>query len=132
MGKSKDKFAQKLRRFFEEADSSGDGLISQEEFVEIMEKPETKETFSALELELHEITGLFNMLDDGDGTISFDEFLAGALRLKGNARSIDAVAIMHEHHKIGKKLDTLDEILQLFLRPCAPGMESQQKVFSEA
>ena len=46
-----------------------------------------------LDLEVHEVVSLFNLLDDGDGLITHDEFLNGVMRLKGHARSLDIIAI---------------------------------------
>ncbi|CAE8676094.1 unnamed protein product [Polarella glacialis] len=42
-----------------------------------------------LELEYHDLLGLFEMLDDCDEEVSLDEFVEGAGRLKGTARTID-------------------------------------------
>jgi len=105
--KQKEKFAGKLRKFFEDADTSGDGLISADEMEDAMKKPTVMACLQVLELEVFEVTALFKLLDDGDGLVSFEEFVAGAMRLKGNARAIDSIAIMHETNKMKSKIERL-------------------------
>merc|ERR1719517_122247 len=65
-----------------------------------------------LELEMYEVSALYNLLEDGEGEVSFEEFLSGAMRLKGNARSIDAITIAHEQNKIKAKIDDLSTGLE--------------------
>lgn len=52
------------------------------------------------------------MLDDGDQKVSMEEFVKGALRLKGQARSRDVVAMMHDFNKLSKKIDAMHTELQ--------------------
>jgi hypothetical protein len=98
--KEKEKIVSKLRHFFAEVDTSGDGMIDKEEFEEVLEDMRMQAWLHVLELEVYEVTALFNLLDDGDGAISCEEFIGGAMRLKGNARAIDAITLMHEQHLI--------------------------------
>jgi len=107
--KQKEQFVEKLRRFFQEADTSGDGLLSPDEFEEMLRNPAVISMLQVLELEMYEVTALYNLLDDGEGEVSFEEFLSGAMRLKGNARAIDAITIAHEQHKIKAKISDLSE-----------------------
>mmetsp|Transcript_38446 Transcript_38446/g.86559 ORF Transcript_38446/g.86559 Transcript_38446/m.86559 type:complete len:575 (-) Transcript_38446:30-1754(-) len=126
--KEKEKFANQLRRMFHTFDTSGDGYLSPDEFQALCDSPLLAQMLNALELELYEIETLYKILDDGQGQVSFEEFLGGALRLKGNARSIDAITISHEQHNIQTKLERLSEgVEQLFLllnfRQASPSME---------
>lgn len=73
-------------------DTSGDGVITEEELQEIFEDPKAKAYLQGLDLEVHEGLSLFHMLDDGDGSITYEEFINGILRFKGQARSIDLIA----------------------------------------
>lgn len=118
--KQKEKFAVKLREFFEEADTSGDGFVSSGEFEAVLSNPSVKAWLHMLELEVYEVTALFNLLDDGDDKVSFEEFLQGAMRLKGNARAIDSVAIQHQQHKTMKIVEDIHvevaELAKTFLR----------------
>merc|ERR1719150_1134220 len=86
----------KLEQFFADADTSGDGLISFEELQGIIADPQVEIWLRILGLEVHETTLLFNLIDDGDGLITIDEFLRGVTRLKGQSRSLDVIAIQHQ------------------------------------
>jgi len=107
--KQKEKFIDKLRSFFIEADTSGDGSLSRTEFEGMLENPAVLNMLHVLELEIYEVTALYNLLDDGEGEVSFEEFLSGAMRLKGSAKAIDAITIAHEQHKIIHKVNHLSE-----------------------
>eukprot|EP00439_Symbiodinium_sp_Y106_P003374 s2052_g1.t1 len=52
------------------------------------------------ELDYHDLLGLFEMLDDGDGEISMKEFIENAQKLKGPAKAIDM-------HRLETKLELL-------------------------
>merc|ERR1719387_3374640 len=107
--KQKERFADTLRRIFLEADTSGDGLISKDELKDSLRNPTVQACMQMLELQIYEVSALFNILDDGDGQVSFEEFLGGAMRLKGNARAIDSICIMHEQNKIKLSMEVIVE-----------------------
>lgn len=111
--KEKEVFADKLRKFFHAADTSGDGALSLEELQLAISEPGVEAWLRALELEIYEVMALFNLLDDNDdGTVSCEEFLGGAVRLKGNARAIDSILIMHEQNKISRRLDEMERAMK--------------------
>ncbi|CAE8736924.1 unnamed protein product, partial [Polarella glacialis] len=83
------KYTQKVQKLFRSVDLSSDGNITFDEFALLVESPKLKFWMSQLELEYHDLLGLFEMLDDGDGEISLEEFITGAGRLKGTATTID-------------------------------------------
>lgn len=63
--------------------------------------------------------GIFQLLDDGSGIVSIDEFVMGFLRLKGNAKAVDLVTLMYENRKMSKlvkrtlcEVSTLQKTLQ--------------------
>jgi len=53
----------------------------------------------ALGLEDYELSGLVAILDEGEG-VPFDEFVQAAMRVKGMAKGIDTVLIMHQQSQI--------------------------------
>lgn len=110
--KEREKLVDKLKHFFAEADTSGDGMLSKDEFESILEDPKMQAWLQVLELEVYEVTALYNLLDDGTGQICSEEFIGGAMRLKGNARAIDSITIMHEQHKIKKSVQHVSEGLR--------------------
>jgi len=107
--KEKATFAAKLEEVFLAADDSGDGLVTWEEFEHLLADPKTKQILASLEFEIHEVESMFTLLDDGDGRVSFDEFLGGVLRLKGQARSQDVLALLHDNKKILAMLANIEK-----------------------
>eukprot|EP00931_Biecheleriopsis_adriatica_P045096 TRINITY_DN25845_c0_g1_i1.p1 TRINITY_DN25845_c0_g1~~TRINITY_DN25845_c0_g1_i1.p1 ORF type:complete len:549 (-),score=86.14 TRINITY_DN25845_c0_g1_i1:99-1745(-) len=100
----KEKYSTKLHIAFLKMDESGDGMISRDEFKVIMHDPLVQNIMHLLELEVHEGDMLFDILDDGDGHISYDEFIGGVMRLKGTARSLDMIALRNDLHKLRNEL----------------------------
>mmetsp|Transcript_22323 Transcript_22323/g.49397 ORF Transcript_22323/g.49397 Transcript_22323/m.49397 type:complete len:664 (+) Transcript_22323:93-2084(+) len=96
----KQAYIDKLRTVFLELDKSGDGYITLEEFQSVFTDPHVKAIMGLLGLEIHEVSGLYDLLDDGDGRITYEEFVNGIIILKGQARSQDVIAILHDSRKI--------------------------------
>jgi len=109
--KEKTRYAKKLHEFFESADASGDGFVTWEEFQEILKDDKVVTYLATLELDASQSQTLFNMLDDGDRKVAIDEFVKGALRLKGQARSADVIAVMHDCGRVLRKMDHVVDTL---------------------
>lgn len=111
--KAQEQLAKRLKVVFEQGDASGNGLLSREEFEDMIEDPNIVDLFQAMELEVYEISALFNLLCEVEEEVNFEDFLGGALRLKGNARSIDAVVIMHEQRQLKRFLVHIGQGVEL-------------------
>lgn len=94
-----------LRNLFMEIDTSGDGNLSFDELMAVLKDPTMKLWMSALEIDTKDLKQLFHLLDDGDGEISTDEFLAGIGRVKGPAKAIDMATVMKSMERIEEKLE---------------------------
>lgn len=94
---------------FKEIDDSGDGKLTWDEFELIIHDQRVITWLAALDLDVHQCESLFGLLDDGDGTITFHEFVAGVHRLKGTARSVDLVTMGHQATEIHKILTRLEQ-----------------------
>eukprot|EP00931_Biecheleriopsis_adriatica_P056222 TRINITY_DN33306_c0_g1_i1.p1 TRINITY_DN33306_c0_g1~~TRINITY_DN33306_c0_g1_i1.p1 ORF type:complete len:230 (-),score=33.36 TRINITY_DN33306_c0_g1_i1:28-717(-) len=105
--KQAEAYCVKLREFFRTLDTSGDGLVNWSEFQVLLTDTKLKAWMSTLELEPHDLVHLFHMIDDGDGEISIDEFMNGAMRLRGLARSIDVAQVMACSHRMDTKIDAV-------------------------
>eukprot|EP00930_Biecheleria_cincta_P067848 TRINITY_DN54765_c0_g1_i1.p1 TRINITY_DN54765_c0_g1~~TRINITY_DN54765_c0_g1_i1.p1 ORF type:complete len:141 (+),score=33.68 TRINITY_DN54765_c0_g1_i1:3-425(+) len=104
--------AANMKALFEQLNEYGDGVVTYQEFSNIIVRPDMKALMSVIDLDKHEMMDVFVLLDDGDGKITYEEFITGVLRLKGHARALDVVAIQHEikrlEHKILKRLAEKD------------------------
>lgn len=90
----------KMEQVFRAADSSGDGVVSMEEFKNMLKDERIRLWLKQLQLEHHDLVELFELIDDGDGLVSWPEFLHGAMRIKGIAKSSDLF-------RLETKLDTV-------------------------
>merc|ERR1712232_671951 len=63
---------------------------------DMLNTPTIKHYLSILDLDVHDAEGLFHLLDDGDGQVTLAEFVSGVERMKGQARSADMVALLHQ------------------------------------
>merc|ERR1711870_97949 len=86
-----------MRDLFAEIDQDDSGTVGLEEIQAYLEDPRVQGYFQALGLDPNDTERLFKLIDDdGSGDVDVTEFLEGCLRLKGQARSIDVYAIMHD------------------------------------
>jgi len=97
----------KLHDIFRAADTSGDGLLTEDEMTHMLSHEKVRILLSKLGLEASDGHVLFNMLDDGRGFINRDEFVSGIKHLKGEARSIDLVPLTQNCHHILENLQAL-------------------------
>mmetsp|Transcript_136493 Transcript_136493/g.265505 ORF Transcript_136493/g.265505 Transcript_136493/m.265505 type:complete len:629 (-) Transcript_136493:314-2200(-) len=89
-----------LAALFDEADTSGDGALSLEELTDLCSHPKVQYWFSDLGIDTSDATTLFELLDDGDGAVTQQEFVDGVTRIKGEARAQDLVPLISNVHKI--------------------------------
>merc|ERR1740138_1508221 len=93
-------YTEKISKVFQALDVNNDGKLNNDEFQHIVTHPTVKSWLKILEMDLHDTEMIFTLLDDGDGFVSYNEFIQGAIRLRGQAREIDVVSIMHSEDKL--------------------------------
>merc|ERR1712187_16963 len=97
-------YLKNLERLFQTLDKSGDGIVTRKEFESVLEDKEVIHWFAAMEVDVGKASQLFNMLDDGDGMISLDEFINAMKLIKGDAKGTDMVMLMREIKKLEKSV----------------------------
>merc|ERR1712232_593586 len=60
---------------------------------------------SSLEIDTSELDDLFQILDGGDGWVTYDEFIHGIPKMRGLAKRSDATRLLKYAEKIYGKLD---------------------------
>jgi len=107
---------QKMTLLFDATDVSGDGLLSLEEFRDILHDPWVKTWLAAMELSTDDGDTLFEIIAEDDGRIDPAELVQGVAKLKGAARSMDLLAlkrgIKHMFQKDFQLLQKVSEELQ--------------------
>lgn len=77
--------------------SEGRVMLNVEDLENVLEDPLVANEWRAIDVQPEEAKHLFDLLDaNQDGKVAFDEFLAGCLRLRGFAKSIDLLTMMQE------------------------------------
>jgi hypothetical protein len=86
----------RMNRLFQLADKNGDGVLDRAEFRRVFEKPAIKAWLEAMELRCDDADTLFALIaGSADGVINEEELIRGIAQLKGPARNIDLLTLMH-------------------------------------
>eukprot|EP00928_Gymnodinium_smaydae_P015618 TRINITY_DN15787_c0_g2_i1.p1 TRINITY_DN15787_c0_g2~~TRINITY_DN15787_c0_g2_i1.p1 ORF type:complete len:564 (-),score=97.72 TRINITY_DN15787_c0_g2_i1:58-1749(-) len=116
-----DSYRLRLEEVFHTADSDGDGFISREEFDVLLTNPNVLRYMSILDLNVKDVSPLFDILDDGDHQVTIHEFCEGIAHLKGSARSVDLVVLRHELINLSKDCAEIKQVMDTMT--CALGMK---------
>eukprot|EP00929_Paragymnodinium_shiwhaense_P006170 TRINITY_DN10905_c0_g5_i1.p1 TRINITY_DN10905_c0_g5~~TRINITY_DN10905_c0_g5_i1.p1 ORF type:complete len:594 (-),score=113.17 TRINITY_DN10905_c0_g5_i1:236-2017(-) len=112
----------KMTQLFVEADESGDGLLDCDEFNEILSDARVKTWLSAQEIEIRDVELVFNLVDvTGRGVISAEDLVRGFSQLKGAAKSLDMVTLLHENKHIRSQIDGIEQKLATILSSAKSG-----------
>ena len=101
-----------MRDIFEKADTDGGGTVDREEFQAIVQQPETKAQFEALEIPAGDAEDLFDILDEEkEGELPIDKFVNGFMLLKGAAKSKDLMGVVVGTASLSRRLYTIETLL---------------------
>jgi hypothetical protein len=106
--KEKASVASDLKKVFMEADTSANGAISQEEFYQMLSNENVVAHLTHLDIEIDEAVALFGVLCADDGEADYEEFLNGALKVNGSAKTIDTLQILHQVLEMNKLLEKIN------------------------
>jgi len=97
--------AQKMTALFEEADKSGDGFLSFDEFQQAVDDARVRSWLRAMDIEVRDVEMVFALLDDGDRKLSAEEVVRGFAKMKGPAQSVDMMILLFRVYRIEKLLN---------------------------
>jgi len=106
MLEQKQAYIDRLKSIFEEFDDDGSGTISITEFKERLSDEKVQAYFDGLQLDTSDIRMLFRLMDlDGGNELELDEFVAGCMRLKGDAKGVDMAKLSYIQDVLSKRLN---------------------------
>eukprot|EP00929_Paragymnodinium_shiwhaense_P110682 TRINITY_DN7787_c0_g1_i1.p1 TRINITY_DN7787_c0_g1~~TRINITY_DN7787_c0_g1_i1.p1 ORF type:complete len:557 (-),score=98.38 TRINITY_DN7787_c0_g1_i1:447-2117(-) len=86
----------RMQQLLLEGDASQDGHLTISEFSDLMADRGVKKWLAAQEIEFKDIEVAFALIDtSGDGRINAEELVRGLAALKGPAKSVDVLTMMH-------------------------------------
>jgi len=100
--RSKEETVKRLENLFAgELDKKGNGELTVQQFETLLENEQLKAWFCSVDIDITDGWTLFKLLDtEGQGCIKVNSFVEGCLRLRGHAKKIDVMEMMHEHKRI--------------------------------
>eukprot|EP00913_Durusdinium_trenchii_P001985 g1836.t1 len=81
--KASQEYVKRLNKVFQTMDLSQDGVVTKEEFLQLCQDPTIRSYMTSLDVDVNDGSHLFKLLDDGDGNLTYEEFIAGMMRFKG-------------------------------------------------
>jgi len=117
-----------LRTIFKDGDADCSGAMSLTEFQAHLNNPWVRAYFSGLEIDPSDAVSIFTLIArEGHDEVKIDEFIAGMMKLKGHAKSVDVLTLMYDQARqtaqLNKFMNYVEE--QLIKIQAAPSQRSQ-------
>eukprot|EP00428_Durinskia_dybowskii_P008207 CAMPEP_0170293266 /NCGR_PEP_ID=MMETSP0116_2-20130129/46737_1 /TAXON_ID=400756 /ORGANISM="Durinskia baltica, Strain CSIRO CS-38" /LENGTH=154 /DNA_ID=CAMNT_0010544777 /DNA_START=101 /DNA_END=562 /DNA_ORIENTATION=- len=94
VARNKQKYIDELRRVFRLIDQDGSNQITFKEFKRCVEHQEFQDYLAAFDLDIEAGEEIFHLLDaNSDGTVTFEEFVQGCMRFRGQATAMDIASV---------------------------------------
>jgi len=110
-----------LRRMFWEAgDEISDhaGTLSRDQFKERLGNPKLSTYLQSINVDPKEANMLFTLMDDDNsGMIDYAEWVNGCMRIRGAARAIDTILLLHEVVQVRRDIDAQRQFAEEYLNP---------------
>jgi len=115
---AKDACIAKITSFLEAADVDSGGDMDEAELQSMLNSPDVQSFLPIMGLDSKDVTGLFEMLDDGHGVVPHKVLVQDMMRLSSPARTMDTVILIHGQHQLNHRLD---HILSLIVDSTSAG-----------
>merc|ERR1712137_11009 len=134
----KQKYIEKLRKFYDEIDNDGSGEISYHELCANLHNPTWYAFAASLEIDASDAKQFFHLLsNEGNHPVDIDTFVVGCIKLKGHAKSMDLVSLAYAHQRemqttrghFEEVFRRLDGLQQNYNHPACFGGSSRDMVY---
>ncbi|EER12231.1 conserved hypothetical protein [Perkinsus marinus ATCC 50983] len=85
-----------LKDLFMELDADGSGELDRKEFDQALGDSKIVDKMSSLGIEREDMLNIWDLLDDGDGVLTIEEFTGGLRMLKGGARAKEVLVLLKQ------------------------------------
>mmetsp|Transcript_42384 Transcript_42384/g.76077 ORF Transcript_42384/g.76077 Transcript_42384/m.76077 type:complete len:1072 (-) Transcript_42384:142-3357(-) len=102
-----------LKEMFAALDEDGSGTLSREEFTDVLDDVLFVRQMKVLDIDLDELPDIFDILDDGDGAITTDEFCIGLTRLQGVAMSREMLKCTSKNKMLNVSFDMVTDTMNV-------------------
>lgn len=100
-------YIKKIWTLFKDLDVNNNDELSIRELYSVVKDESACERFKEIGVMPQDVPAVFQLMDDGDDTVSFCEFISGIMRLKNASKPVDLATILYENKKILKRIITL-------------------------
>jgi len=118
------KMNQELREMFKDMDDDNSGTLSQEEFTDVLDDVAFIRKMKMMDIDLEELPDIFEILDDGDGQVSMDEFCMGLMRMQGVAMSRDTLKATHRLKRINDGFTEISQEMEHYSEDVCDNVEN--------
>jgi len=109
-----------LQQMFFLADDKDEGMLTTEQFKSRLESSDMNRYLQSIDINPSEAHLLFELIDsDGSGNVDYAEFVGGCMRIRGAAKAIDVILLLHEVLAVRKTLDSFIEASRISLAAVA-------------
>jgi len=116
MERQKEQELEELKDFFEEIDLDGSGMLTYQELFDAAKRKKVRQKLRTLDIMVKDLRDIWDILDDGDGELSAEDFVNGIRRLRGEGKAKDVLRLYREVrvletsvNEIGDYMDPMKE-----------------------
>ncbi|KAF4753398.1 hypothetical protein FOZ63_005155, partial [Perkinsus olseni] len=109
--------------------------LSREEFEEALGSRRVLRKLALLDVDAHELDEIWHMLDNGDGSLTLEEFTTGVRKMRGEAQSKDVLLCLNHLRLLETKVDRimaaidgLDEFIAQLTEEQLPAVAQRAKL----
>merc|ERR1719350_1231247 len=96
-----------LEKLFDHLDAFRDGRVSRQEWDTTITSSRIKAWFKAMDIDVHDVEELYEILDDGSGSMKKDDFIKAMKRIKGPAKSVDLLELATDTKRLKQLVDSM-------------------------